>query len=210
MGGLGSGGWNRRNRGTVEGHRWIDIGQLQRAGVLGGGQHVFEWKREGQVVAYLCLQGGRDRIRLQYQVRVGGEDWHAIDEPVIIRWRACPFGGERPFFSCPHCARLAMRLHLAGARFRCRRCSGLSYASQCEDERDRSLRRANRLRARLGGEPGLGAVLPRRPKHMHERTYKRMIDEIWDREIAVEDYAAQMLMRLSGRLERKPGRSFWA
>jgi hypothetical protein len=38
MGGLGSGGWNRTGRGTVEEHLMLEVGRLRRAGVLMDGR----------------------------------------------------------------------------------------------------------------------------------------------------------------------------
>src|SRR3954452_11283646 len=211
MGGFGSGGHNRTGRETVEEHRSIEIGRLRRAGALQPRwSGICEWTRNGERVADIIVHGGHDRIRLLYGARVAGGERQEVDEPVPILWRPCPFGGERPFFACPGCGGATLRLHGAGVRFLCRTCCRLSYASQREREVDRALRRANRLRARLGGEPGISAPIPRRPKYMHARTYSRLADEIFDLELAGEDYAARLLMRLDHRARRPSPRSFWS
>jgi hypothetical protein len=44
--------------------------------------------------------------------------------------------------------------------FLCCRCYQLAYASQRENPNDRALRRANNIRMRLGGEPGIATLFP--------------------------------------------------
>ena len=61
-----------------------------------------------------------------------------IQQRVPIRLTACHLGGVRPWFVCPvycdgrYCGRRAAILYSAGELFACRRCYGLSYASQQE------------------------------------------------------------------------------
>jgi hypothetical protein len=141
-------------------------------------------------------------------VRAGeGDPWRPVDETIPIHRRACPFGGERPFFLCPDCRRPVLKLHLAGIGFRCRRCQDLTYAVCREPEHERARRRAGRLRQRLGTEAG--ARLPPRPKGMHRRTHERLAVRIKELEAAADDQAARLMLRLVKRLERGSPRSFW-
>ena len=64
-----------------------------------------------------------------YRARSGDGSWHDVDEAVLITLTQTRFGGRRPWFNCPGCARRCRAL-LGGARFRCRRCTGLRYGSQ--------------------------------------------------------------------------------
>jgi hypothetical protein len=64
-----------------------------------------------------------------------------------------------------------------GSAFYCRTCHGLTYRSQTETISDRCFRRANTLRKRLGGEPGVDQYVPR-PKWMRWSTYDRLAGEI--------------------------------
>ena len=152
MGGYGSGGWNRSGRGTVEEHRSLTIGRLRQAGVLEPGWYGgWQWTVDGERVADIRLVGGRDIIRLSYRVRAGEGPWQEVDEPVAILWRPCRFGGERPFFLCPGCARPVLKLSGAGCP--------LSMPALLPA----GLRLVPRARARPGLAPGQqAAAAPRR------------------------------------------------
>jgi hypothetical protein len=136
-----------------------------------------------------------DRLVLSYRVRVAGGAAQDVAQTIHIIRTPCRFGGERPFFLCPSCARRCTKLHGAGRLFLCRRCHGLAYESQREGEVDRLIRRAGKLRRRLGGEPRLSALLPRRPKGMWQRTYDRLADEIYEAENRAEAAFVRRLAR---------------
>jgi hypothetical protein len=139
-------------------------------------------------------------------VRTGGEDWQEVDETVHIVRLACRFGGARPYFICPGvvngvaCRRRVAKLHGSGRYFLCRHCCRLAHASQSEGDWDRALRRANKIRRRLGGDPGMAAPFPKRPKGMWWRTYDRLREEAFDAEMRAEDafeiQAARLLARI--------------
>jgi hypothetical protein len=54
----------------------------------------------------------------------------------------------------------------------------MAYSSQSEARYDRMLRRANKLRVALGGEPGTANFIAFKPKGMWQRTYDRKRFEI--------------------------------
>jgi hypothetical protein len=66
----------------------------------------------------------------------------------------------------------------SGRYFLCRHCYNVAYASQSEPRYDRMLRRANKLRMALGGEPGTAYWIAPKPKGMWHRTYQRKQFEI--------------------------------
>ncbi len=78
---------------------------------------------------------------------------------------------------CPgrSCGRRAALLYLGGRHFLCRKCQGLSYASQRERGGSvPALHRCQRIRTKLGGSPNMGEPFPEKPKGMHWKTYSRL------------------------------------
>ncbi len=217
MGGFGSGRPSGYGRDTVESCRSIDVNQLHKAGCLapgwGGG---WEWKRDGERVAWISMQAEEGRLVLSYNYRRNGGEWQSVEEPVPIVRVPCRFGGTRPYFICPGvvngvtCGRRVAKLYGPGRYFLCRHCYRLAHASQSEGAWDRALRRANTIRMRLGGDPGMAAPFPERPKGMWRRTYERLRDEGLDAETRADEFFIIQAERLLTRLDRpKRQRNFW-
>ena len=61
-----------------------------------------------------------------------------------------------------------------GGIFACRHCYRLAYASSREDVSDRAMRRADRLRERLGWRPGILNAEGGKPKWMRWRMFDRL------------------------------------
>jgi len=79
----------------------------------------------------------------------------------------------------------------------CRTCQNLSYPSQREQPQDRAFRRADGIRVRLGGQPGIANPFPEKPKYMHWRTYERLEREADE---AVYEINAYTVRRFGGLL----------
>ena len=201
MGGFGSGRRSGSGRSTVEACRSIDVNRLHKAGCLNPGwAGGWQWTRNGERDASINLVASADCLLLSYRVRIGGGAWEDVDETVRIAHVACRFGGARPFFICPgvvngvFCGRRVAKLHGPGRYFLCRHCYRLAHASQSESHWDRALRRANKIRKSLGGEPGIAALLPPKPKGMWRRTYERLREEVFEAEILAEEaFEAEIL-----------------
>jgi hypothetical protein len=149
-------------------------------------------------------------------VRIGGGEWEDLAETVRIVRVACRFGGARPYFICPGvvngiaCGRRVAKLHGPRRYFLCRRCYRLAYASQSEGASDRTLRRANKIRQRLGGDPGTAAPFPPKPKGMWHRTYERLREQAVEAEVLADEAFALRAARLVARIDNpKRKRSFW-
>ena len=217
MGGFGSGRPSGSGRDTVEACRSIDVNRLHREGCLRAGwMGGWQWTRDGEKVASINLRAEDDRLHLSYRVRIGGGEWEDVAETVRIVRVACRFGGTRPYFICPGvvngiaCGRRVAKLHGPGRYFLCRHCYRLAHASQSEGAWDRTLRRANKIRQRLGGDPGMAAPFPPKPKGMWRRTYERLRERAFEAEMRADEAFALRAERLLARIDNpKRKRSFW-
>jgi hypothetical protein len=156
------------------------------------------------------------RLHLSYRVRIGGGAWADVAERVRIVHSTCRLGGVRPYFICPGvvngvaCERRVKKLYGQGRYFLCRHCYRLAYASQREGAWDRALRRANKIRQRLGGDPGMAAPFPQKPKVMRHRTYERLREQAIKAEMLPEEAYEIQADRLLARINNpKRIRKFW-
>ncbi len=192
MGGIGSG--RQGGRPVVDSCRSLDVNRLHRDGCLRPGwSGTVHWARDGEEAASIGIRASQGRVILTYGHRWLDGAWQEAEEPVPIVWTPCHFGGSRPWFVCPGivdgvpCRRRVGRLCGPGRYFLCRHCYRLAYQSQREQPYERALRRANGIRMRLGGEPGMLCPFPGKPKGMHRRTYERLWQRVRDAEIAAEE-----------------------
>ncbi len=125
-------------------------------------------------------------IAVSIQAWTRGERWgDAIAGDVEMDWTRLPSGGKRPWFLCPSCGRRCGVLYSSGSRIICRRCGGLSYESQNEPRPFRALRKALKIRGRLGGSANMTDPFPSRPRYKHRRTYQHLKRQY---EAAVEQF----------------------
>lgn len=217
MGGIGSGRPSGLGCDTAESCRSIDVNRLHREGCLRPGWcGGWQWSRNGERVASINLRAEEDRLHLTYRVRIGGGDWKDVEETVRIVRVPCRFGGTRRYFICPGvvngvpCGRRVVKLHGPGRYFLCRHCYRLAHASQSEGAWDRALRRANKIRMRLGGEPGMASPFPVRPKGMWRRTYERLREEAYEAERFADEAFLTRAEKLLNRTDTpKRKRTFW-
>lgn len=178
---------------TCEQQNGIDLAWLARQGLTEPGHSsVVHFSRAGRVAGSVRLLSLADGIRLAYWTAAGRE----VDEFVPFVTTETRFGGHRTWLRCPGC-KTPRRVLFGGALFRCRGCSGLTYASQTARAFERAINRTQRLRVRLGGTGDLSQPFPVKPKGMHWRTYRRL-----------EDLDRQLIGRLcslgAAKLERRP------
>ncbi len=183
MGGLGSGNRYRFDKKTTTDEcRSLDVRRLHRVGLLEPG-HSFSlrWSRAGIEIGSVGGVAHDDRVTFFYRHRTGpGDEWDDVKETVDLEWTACNFGGTRPWFLCPgvvgdrRCGRRVAVLYGPGRYFLCRHCYDLGYQSQRDNETCRALRKAQKIRERLGGSANTTQPFPEKPKGMHRRTYERL------------------------------------
>lgn len=185
MGGIGSGrpGWRR----CVTEFRALDVNALRRRGYLEvGSRHGWSWPMAGGRVCHVDLAASDATLNVDLLIGHGGGGWRQASHVVPLTWLPCAKGGRRPLFECPNerggrpCGRRAVRMYLDGQRLKCSRCADLAYGSQSEGPEERLLRKARRLRARLGETEwrGIDRPLPPRPRGMHRRTHDRLVERL--------------------------------
>ena len=177
MGGVLSGRQKDRARKTVECCCMLDVNQLSEKGCLRPGcSSTCQWTDDNEVIS-INLRAEAERVRLAYAVRAGDGGREDVVDTISVVYLRCRFGGSRAYFICPgpgggtECGRRITKLHLSRRYFLCRRCNRLAYASQYEEPMQRALRRASKLKQRLGVGGGIAEPLPDKPKGMWKRTY---------------------------------------
>ncbi len=182
MGGWGSGRyWRWSTLDTVDDYRSIDIRMMKRRGWLEPNRYIgLTWSRNGEITGSINVRTYHNRVVLSYKHRPSGSrgEWTDEEYPVYLDWTPCNLGGERAWFRCPArgCGRRVALLY-GGDIFACRHCHQLAYPSQREATEDRIVRRADRIRERLGWEPGILNPNGYKPKGMHWYTYLRLVRE---------------------------------
>jgi len=210
MGGVGSGNWYRFDKKSTTGEcHSVDVRYLHREGLLKSGNWFsLRWSRAGRETGSIrgAVEGNDrpERMLLLYRHRSGpGDEWEDVHEPVSLEWTACNFGGERPWLVCPGagCGRRAAIVYGPGRYFLCRRCYDLIYESQRENGMTRALRRAQKIRERLGGTANMMEPFPEKPKGMHWSTYERL----WRQHHVAEMEQLAGMREWLDRLEEKVG-----
>lgn len=131
-------------------------------------------------------------------------EWEVVTQQVPIEWTPCRYGGRRPWFLCPApgCGRRVATLY--GRRdFRCRHCCNLAYRSQLENAGNRAIRRAQKIRMRLGGSPNLLDPFPQKPARMHWVTYWQLRESAEHAEIQAFQASGAWMGRLESVLAKE-------
>lgn len=206
MGGYGSNRWGGEQVRATTGESFA----LSVAAVrpyLGEGNRAvgWTWSTNGKPMASVRAVVSREEVLLWYTVTCAGGEPEPVQDVLPLVWTACTYGGMRPWFVCAQCAtrRQVLYLPLTGTRFRCRECHELSYSSQRMDAVARATERVRAVERRMGGE-GKGALFaaPPRPKGMHARTYERLRNELWERQMRRDEILAHELAALVKRFDR--------
>ncbi len=192
-GGMRHGAGRPAQHGKVDHHRQIDIRRWARESMIkDGGYFGWQWQQDGKQVASIGVRvNSADMLTLIYRLE-RDEVWREESIPIRLAKTACHYGGERPWFICPHCGRQAAILYLASGKWFCRESLKLTYASQSEDYLDRLNRKKSKLEAKLQGS--------RKPKGMHQISYERLKQQWINAEMTWDNEFAIRAMQLFGSL----------
>lgn len=180
MGGFGSGNWSRWDRKTTtDDVPRLDIRALNKDGLLCtvGSVGSITWSYHGEISGSVGFRVLKNSLVLIYRNRNAHGKWQNMYEPIKLDRTPCNFGGNRYWFLCPGCNKRIAVLYGSGPRFLCQPCSGVVYASKNESYIDRMMRKARKIRLRLGGTDDLSLPIPDKPKFMHRDTYQRMVQK---------------------------------
>ena len=125
---------------------------------------------------------------------ISGYRLSGVDGEPCFDFTHLPSGGQRTWFLCPACGRRCGVLYAIRGRYACRKCGRLKYESQSEPSHYRALRKAQKIRVRLGGSANMTEPFPERPRYMHRRTYQRLGDRY---EVAVGQYLEPLALMLT-------------
>ncbi len=119
----------------------------------------------------------------QSYLRIEGPDWATVIRgrrswPVHLDHTPLHLGGQRRWLLCPACGSRRAVLYIADTMLACRKCLGGRFESQHENRRGRWVRKASRLRVKLGWSPGVLDPKGLRPKGMQATTYRRLCGEL--------------------------------
>jgi hypothetical protein len=175
---------------------------------------VFCWTRRDEAepwaVVEVSLRIGAEwgEARLRYDVDHFSYPTGPRDLAVELYTTPCRFGGRRWWWLCPATGRRVAKLYLpnGGTRFLSRGPGAyrLAYQSQRDDWIGNAHARATRIHRRLGGPYGhVSSAPPPRPKRMRRATYDRLVGELWDIQMAIEDSMDARLVRAAGAIMRR-------
>ena len=185
----------------------LDVDQLSKKGCLRSGwTGSWQWIVSDEVFS-IKLHAEAERVRLSYAVLAGDGGREDVVDTISVVYLRCRFGGSRAYFICPglqngtDCGRRISKLYLSHRYFLCRHCNQLAYASQYEQPWERALRRASKLKRRLGMGVGLAEPLPEKPRGMWTRTYARLLNGILESELLADEAQVERFQRLSAQLQ---------
>lgn len=99
-------------------------------------------------------------------------------QEIRIERTPCRFGGFRPWWVCPRCARRVGVLWGDSVGFACRHCQKLNYDSTRTTKSARPFHKADKLRKRLGWPAGIATGFGGKPAGMHWVTFQRLLAEL--------------------------------
>jgi hypothetical protein len=167
---------------TVERQIYIDIRCMKRqTGLIPGTVGTLSWSSHGNNIGAVNFEITENCLILKYRLRESGGAWEDVEQVIFFDQTPCNYGGHRKWFLCSQCERRVEILYgLFGSNkyFLCRDCHGLTYPSCNTHPRKRLFTKADKLKQKIGVEPGIMDFIPEKPKGMHRSTFYGIVREI--------------------------------
>lgn len=186
-----------RRGGIAERYRSFSVHDVLRR-AAGSGKLV--WLKNGNYDGEVHFLANKNEVVLSPKIR----GYSGTIQIVPLGWTSCHFGGQRPWFIC-WCGRRAAVLYFGNKYFRCRKCLGLIHASVNESKPDRAYRKMLKIRRRLGCTDNIMEPILFKPKGMHYKTFRRLLDE----HAEAEKIHMQPLINGYLRMTRKRASAKW-
>jgi hypothetical protein len=132
------------------------------------------WSRGGAECGSISLEIRDGRIHLAYEYSSQTQKSEAVEQTILLTRTSCHFGGSRIWLVCPKCLTRVAALYAPWKYFLCRHCYRLTYPSQLESASYRLMRKARKIRERLGADNNLFMPVIAKPKGMHWQTFVRL------------------------------------
>ncbi len=196
MGGIGSGRRFQHRGPNLEEVPQLDVRTLKRNGLFdqSTSNGSIKWTNSGLPEAALEYAYADSTLCITYAVKARHTASNVVSEHIFIDRAACNYGGTRTWFLCPNCNARKAILYCASKRFLCRQCYGLNYTCQNEVYPDRMIRKARKLRSKLGAPMDLSQPISERPHGMYRTTFERLIKQDQDNIKSVVGAYSQRLM----------------
>lgn len=159
----------------IEIRRWVREGRFD-------GIHHFTagWTQNGEPSGSIGVATSRDGATLIYRTKDARcDEWQDRQQQISVVRTPCNYGGYRRWFRCPVCDRRCELLYLRSARFACRKCQLVAYASQSGALIDRLIHKSHKLQRRIEGG---------KPRGMRWTTYRAIFDKV----SAIEEQADRL------------------
>lgn len=193
MGGYGSGRWNRWvKKPLVENCICLDINILQKQKLLDEGLNFsLVWVDDRSIEkARLSFVNSPDALTLHYQ---SNNRQKPMINTIKIDWTNCHFGGQRPWFMCPYCGRLVLKLYIYKERILCRDCHSLVYSSQRLDSFTRLAKKIQQTKQQIGFVDRKSMIQTPKPKGMHWKTFFKLQGKLEKQEYSWAQSVAKKL-----------------
>jgi len=149
----------------------LDIRRLAKQKRLSAGTScTVTWKARNYS-ASISVDAHATSVTLRYK----RNDKHQCYE-VLTTQTPCHLGGQRHWWLCPYCHNRCAILY-CGAVFTCRTCAKLHHPIQHASEFEKAIIRAEKIRHRLGWMPGIAHGEGPKPKGMHWKTYRGLLQK---------------------------------
>jgi hypothetical protein len=183
MGGLGSGRLLRFNtKPTVERQIYIDIRLMRRqGGLMPGTAGTLSWSLHGNSRGAVDFEVAENCLTLKYRQKEKSGAWKDVEQVVFFDQTPCNYGGYRKWFLCSQCKKrveILYGLQGVGKYFLCRDCHDLTYTSCNTHPAKRLFSKANKLKRKIGVEPGIMDSIPEKPGGMHWAIFDNIVHEI--------------------------------